>query len=57
MELGVFYGHLKVLRQRAAAAQAACDKAFTGLFAGNYLVRKGAFLYHLANFLRGPIFI
>jgi hypothetical protein len=45
-----------MMRQRAARAQAARDKAFVSLLAGNYLVRKGAFLYHLANFLRGPIF-
>jgi len=36
--------------------QAARGKAFAAYLAGNYLVRKGAFLYHLANFLRGPIF-
>ena len=38
-------------------AQAARVKAFASLFGGNYLVRKGAFLYHSANFVRPDLLL
>jgi hypothetical protein len=56
VELGVFFGRLSAVRQLAAASDAALGKGFGLFVTGNYLVRKGAFLYHLANFLRGSIF-
>jgi hypothetical protein len=40
------------LRQSAAAAKGLCFKALPVFVASYCLVRKGAFHYHLADFLR-----
>ncbi|MEI9273198.1 hypothetical protein, partial [Pseudomonas aeruginosa] len=51
-----FYVYALTLRQGVAWPKGAPYKGFGRFVSGYYLVIKGGFLYHLANFLRGSNF-
>jgi len=56
LDWAFFYVFNKFVRQGVASAQAARRKGSKGCVTGYYLVITRAFLYHLANFLRGSNF-